>query len=698
MKHLILSIVLLSVAAFAQANITDETIVARDTIEYTAYQIDPELDYNAGHFIYTLYGVDQQDKNWRSQLNYRAEIPYGEFSDDDFALSSGGKNYNYIRPTNNPDKFYSYQHLDASIANDETGTTIEVNGLINDLGTWRRVLIHGFIPNVQPLDTVDIDFGHAYVTPTSYVDVAYCRVDASNADYTLTTGIMTAHLEAKTYYTADMLLPELVTSAGDTIAPKDVELVVSEAGDFLAFDMNLLSEEQIIYHITFDNNSGAIIVTDTTYIDCNQTSIENLTEMYGMYQILGQAGDTYVSLAVRPEVIEQSLLYYAPEDFNLTYTFIANLAESTMTSIASARAILESIGDKKYNLTALLMTNKSVCYKVTMPVGYSILPEAVDTINVDFGNGVGRVEYTHGMGYVGFVLSKEDDIDIHFTFYNGYNLSGTFGTEYFVWDDDFNPCYVTTYMPNGLIKFSDLKAAQVQLDSVGDVLHITLDCINLRDTLYHCTAQLDSKTILRDTVCDVSTAADYSMVAYQYADEESPTTYRMQLQHVAEWDEDGNPLGDYEVWDFRFMPDPEWDGIQGEYGYSEGNMQLNEHIIVEGNTEILLKPVAGTLTIVADEKVDVLVGEQEYTTHLYSIDCEFVAENLSIYTLVGENMLECVNVATGELVELSEDIVDAIVEAMRENGTDVQKVMRNGQLVIISGEQEYSVLGYRLNK
>ena len=97
--------------------------------------------------------------------------------------------------------------------------------------------------------------------------------------------------------------------------------------------------------------------------------------------------------------------------------------------------------------------------------------EAKDTIFIDFGEGVGRMDYSQGLGMLGIVLVDDGDIDVHVAAYNNLRLSGTIYSDYF----DYNGCYLTTYLAEGSTRFTDIKPAQMTLSSIGDTLHITLD-------------------------------------------------------------------------------------------------------------------------------------------------------------------------------------------------------------------------------
>ncbi len=86
-----------------------------------------------------------------------------------------------------------------------------------------------------------------------------------------------------------------------------------------------------------------------------------------------------------------------------------------------------------------------------------------------------------------------------------------------------------------------------------------------------------------------------------------------------------------------------------------------------------------------------------YHTHWYSINAEFVAENGIIYTLMGDNILLCVDSDTEELVELSESELTALEDVLSEQGYRIEKVLENGQILIRRAEATYDLQGRKMH-
>lgn len=694
-----LTIITLCAVLFAPISIAvmasplDE-IVAADTIYITSPDaITPELDYNHKLFIFGIVGPDQTSTEWKTQIHYNSDSPYGTFTDEDFGLQGEGKSYNFIRPKNKDWEFYSYTHLDATVQRTPEAIVLDINGLINSYGKWRRVLVHAEIPTPQPSEEINIDLGVVSVLPNAFL--GYTILSASNADYKLEFGLNGySELKPGTYYQVELLRPELIRLPADTLWAADATLIITENGDQKGLMFNLLSRQNILYHIAM--HTAPIVAKDTVDISCNIGQLYDYSLEYNIVEFYGESSDFNVTLAVLPQVIIQSQLIINPEDVVLAFTTLTRRDDQSLIRIAQASAtieILDPTDPRKKMIHAQLIATNQTLYRVDIPFGFSYLPEAKDTINIDFGEGVGRVDYTQGIGYMGLVLTLPNQLDIHLVFYNGMSLSGDFDPDYF----DYSGCYLTTYSPNGLIKFTDIKAAQMRLDSINDTLRITLDAYAINDTMYHTTALLTPKMALNDATYDINYFDGVQMVALMETRIADTTLFYMQLQYADDWDEDGYPVGDAQLWTYRFY-NTHIDGIEGIFGYSDGTMDPNQyHTIYEGGTEILIAPVAGTISFEVAMEATMEIMGQTYHTHLYNIISEFVGENNKTYTLSGINAIICIDAETGDFIELSEqNIILALQQVFALPGDQVSKLLHNGQILIRHNNTLYDTRGQRV--
>lgn len=697
---------LLSTTTNAQA------VVAADTLSITVNSIVPELNPNINDYTFSFYGSDNTGKSQKVQIRYNSPSMYGTFTNNDFYNwdgSQGTGSYNYIRRTDSDLGFYAFKNELTAIVADSVGATIlDVNGLINVYGKWTRVLLHGVIPAPAPDDTISLDLGQATVIPMDQFGYTYLRIDAANPTYSLAFGIAGLNaLQAGTYYQSEMLRPDLVQLPDDTIPMSNALLVVTNRTDgYHDLSLDLLSESNILYHISM--HTGEVIATDTIEVVCPNGLIQNLTEMYGIYQLAGVSSNYQIAIGLTPGVIEQSQLAFTNDSVSLAHTRILDVAGERLIQIQQASGWFEPDSTAflpRMLVHADLLAITGTLYRVTFPVGGSQMPVATDTTYVDCGDYVGRLDYTYGAGYLALVVGNED-VDAHVLVYNGLQMTGSFGTDMFVYESEDYQSHITIYNdPNVDYLFSDIQAAEMRMDSIGDTVHIQLNVVTKSLHMFCFTANLLPTYALSDSevtyTINTPILDDGAMVAIRLDKFGNEQTFRLQFQRSDNWDEEGQPVGDdYEFWNFIFMQDSV-DGMGGTYGYSAGTLMEDAfHYIVEHGTEILLAPMAGTLTLNVGSAVTIpaaaLGTATDYHTHLYSVQADMVMQNGIIYHLTGTNFLLCIDLITEQWVELSEQVITAIDEVLAPEHMRVKKVLRNGMLLIETTDATYNLHGTRV--
>ncbi|MGN0235536.1 MAG: hypothetical protein ACI4BD_04370 [Paludibacteraceae bacterium] len=658
----------------------EDEIVAKDTITLNLPEVLTEPDPNQGLYTVTFKGTDHAGSAWKVQLRYTAESMCGEFTDSDFYNLDGTQGqgcYNYLRAQDNDMYFFPFGHVQATITQTSGEIRFEVNALYEKFtNRWSRVLVHAVLPTPAPKDTVEMDMGIVSEIPNGFYQCTL--LEAANTDYLLTFGVSgTEPLHVGTYYMADLIRPELVRLAdNDTIVAASAEMEVTNREDgSLNLLLNMRSNQDTLYCLSMQ--TGTLPITDTVEVECLRGQLFDQTEIYNMYQFYGESDRYTVALAVLPGVVTGAMQTIPADSILTAYSAVVRLQDTATIRVAAAQAqIVESTLEGKKDLKAELKGTNGVQYNVTIPLGYSLLPETRDTVFIDFGEGVGRIDYSRGLGLLGLVLVDDGDIDVHVAAYNNLRLSGTIYSDYF----DYEGCYLTTYIAEGSTRFTDIKLAQMTLDSIGDTLHITLDAIAANDTLYHFTAYMPPKYALtgQDITYDISCDNGVNMIALTG----DSLIYTMQFQRADQWTEDYEPLGDVELWTFRLAQDVK-NAIAGVYSFSEGTLDAAQRfVLIEGGTEIYLSPVAGTLTITAQETAVVEWGSTTYRTHLYGVSAEVVAANGLTYHLSGDNYLLCLNAETGEVVELSEGLAQAVANAWAAKGYRVRKILRDGEVLL----------------
>lgn len=698
-------------------NVEWNKIVAKDTLTISVESIVPEPDPNAGTYTFSFLGPDNKGVRQKVQIEYRSESMYGTFVNNDFRNwdgSEGSGTYNYMRPTNSDFQFYPFKNeLSAVVADSMGATVIDVNGLANIFGKWTRVLLHGVIPAPAPDDTVAIDLGQLSVIPMNQLGYKYLRLDAANEDYSLAFGIVGIDaMKAGTYYQADLLRPDLVSLPDDTIPMSSATLVVTDADNgYHNLVLTMLGTDNVLYEVSM--HTGAVVVTDTVQVVCQNGLIQDLSEMYGFYQIAGTCADYQVTIALNPGVIEKSLREFTNDSVNLAYTRLLDVAANQLVYVQQASGRIEKDSTSfmpRVVVYADLQGINGTLYQVTLSVSGSPLPEVVDTVTVDCGEGVIRVDYTRGIGMAGLVLSHQVGEEVrsaNVVFFTGAQLGGIYEDEYFDYEADYAMYVSRVWMDHSgatdtiRTYFTDINVAQMRIDSINDTIHVMLDAYAKNDTLYRFTAWMAPKQALTGESHEylVTTNDDCDMIGIRLPLENNQAIYSLGLQRAV-LDNEGNIDGDAEIWKFVIFQ-TDWDGIQGEYGYSAGNMDDTEyHVIYEGGTEIYLAPVAGTLHVTAmQQELFNLPEIGLYRAWIYAINAQILAENGQFYNVTGQTYMLCIEIIDDQnerMVELTEQMMTAIEQTLGEQGLRVKKVLRNGMILIEQGDRSYSISGARV--
>lgn len=679
---------------FAQAHTPTDSIV------FTATSIVAELDPNSNNYCFTLKG-NANDTPWKMQIDYYADSEFGTFGDTEFRLpKAGGSSTNWIRKDDGTYKTYYGYSLTATVGLNAGVTVIDLEGLYreNKAGQdtiWHAVKVHAEMEPLTPKATHQLDLGQVAIVPNTFLD--YLIMEAANDDYTLAFGLSgLKQLPAGTFYRTEMIRPDLVARAtGDTIAPLYAQLEVRDSTvvGLHQLTLDLYDTDTVLYRIAM--HTDTITIRDTIDVACKSAEIADYSNMFNMLQVTGLTPDYQVAFAIKPGIFVNAMTEIPNDSVDLSYTQLYRRADNTLIRVQQATGRFAALAD---TIFANLVGTDNILYRVCFPLVNNALPEATDTTYIECGSNVGRLDYTHGAGLLGLVIGN-DDADVHITVNNELQMKGYFAPDAFIYNEP--KAYVTTYTENdGVIRFSDIQAAEMQMDSIGNMVDIQLKVVTITSRMYWFHAQLQPTRALTDNEVEytINNAAtdDGMMVAFRMAKQGDNATYRLQFQRSDEWTESGEMSGDnYEIWDFGFSQD-QIDGISGTYGYAAGTLNDdNYHFVMEHGTEILLQPMAGTLTITAGEAVTIPASVLgfEYHTHLYTVEARLVAENNHIYHITGQNFLLCVDYNTSTYLEFTEQQISALNDVLMEQGLKARKVMRNGIILIEKGEKKFTAEG-----
>lgn len=676
-RFILIFVALISMFSFSlHAQSADEKL-----IEFTAEHAVMEDNPKQQNYNITIFSPDGQ---WKMQLNYHADGMFGTFTNDDFDLSGSGKNYNYVRNPKNDMVFYSFVDMNVTVADEGTLYRVNANCLTNNN---MRFIVEATIDAPEAKETRTDDLGYARLEPNYFYGT--WAIYAENDNYRLGYGVVGEELLG-TFYRADILMPELY----DKKAGKNVNVLTASAahtkdGENTNFKIDILSEDLVLYSLTMFNGPYDIEITDEKTVDIHGAVLQDLTDFYGCYQFGGVNNDYGMALAVKPEVIMSGRKTWGKDDFLMQFTKLVTLSDQISIPIFDIQTQLDT-EDDILTLKSEVTSMDGVLYHVTMYMDNGAAPVATDTLNIDFG-AVRVLDYTKGVGTIGLGAAVQGKYQIR-CYFDAYTLNGEFKNDDILLDMS---DIMVVNEQSGTYVFHDAKYVTASMNIEGQRTNITIDMIGVDDVLYHATMYLDSLQCMKDMQLSIDAKDNVRMIAIQESDGEDYAEYTLQFQDMDKvYDKFDNIVGDGYVLSYYFGHNGKA-AVADTYGYSTGTLAEDEyHTFFEKGCEVRIAPVAGTLSLVPTQEVKITIGSEEVTSYMYNVESQFVGQNNVLYKAVGENYLLCLN--TDEQWVNMEESATAIEKVLAEKGFRVQKVLKDGKILIQKDSKTFDLQGKQI--
>lgn len=636
-------------------------------IEFVSTNATMEDNPKKKNYNITIFSPDN---DWKMQLNYYSDSMFGTFGNEDFHLSSDGRNYNYVRNPKNDMVFYSFTDMNVSVVDEGTVYRVKANCLTNNN---MRFIVEATIEAPQPKETFEDNLGFARVEENPFYGTY--AIYAENDNYKLSYGVVGEDLISN-FYRADMLMPEL----HDKKADKDINIIYATAlhtkeGSKTNMTVDLLSEDHILYRLSMYNDTTFNIeIKREENIIITGGNLQDVTEMYGCFLFSGANPQYQLGVAVRPESVEGGKVEWTRDDLIMQYTRLYLVEQDDYVVIYDINAVMEKT-DKALILKADITSMDGTLYHITMLVeqeGY--MPEPNKTVNIDFGH-VKMLDFTKGIGIIGLGAVLPGKYQLR-AYLNTSKFEGDFTSSDFVMDMcDIMVVSGSTYV------FHDAKYVNAKMEKQEERILVTLDMYGIDDVLYHTTMYIDPLNCLQEECFyPISYMNGISMMAIREGDDEYGE-YTLQLQNLENtFDENDNIIGD--GYYFSFYLGHSGKALGGNYGYSDGTLAEDEyHGFYEKGCEVRVAPVAGTLQLKPMQQVAVDLGPMMLNTYLYAISFQFVGQNGTIYHGDGGNVLLCID-EEGTPLNITEEVAQAIDKTLAEQGYHVRKVLRDGQIII----------------
>ena len=647
-------------------------------IEFYSENATMEDNPKQNNYNITIFSPDGQ---WKMQLNYDSESMFGTFGNKEFRMDGNGKNYNYVRNPKNDMVFYSFVDMDVTVTDEGTCYRIKTNCLTNNK---MRFKVEAVIAAPKAKETRQDNLGYARIQPNGFYGTY--AIYAENENYKLGYGIVGNELLG-TFYRADLLMPELY----DKKADKDITVLTATAvhkkdGENTIMTIDILSEDLIQYQLTMFNGAYEIEVKEEKDITFTNVILQDLSDMYGCYQF-GAANDDYqMSIAIASEAITSGKTEWKKDELLMQYTNLLINAEERLVDIFDINVKMEVQG-KLVLVHADVTSMDGILYHVTMryePGGY--MPEPEKTVNIDFGH-VSMLDYSQGLGLIGVGAVKPGEYQMRFYMY-AHDLEGDFVTDDFYMD----ACDMMVVNGNKYV-FHDAKYVKANMVKEDGVTRITVDMYCVDDVLYQGTMYIDDlKCMKEDAVYPIDMASATTMIAMQMGNEDNYAEYEMQLQNIGNvYDDNDMIVGDGYLFSFYFGH--EGNGVAGKYGLSDGTLAEGQvQMFFENGCEVRVGTVACTLDLKPLQSINVPVMGKNQKTCLYQINFMLLGENGVIYSGEGKNYLLCIDLE-GNLVDIVEDSVTAINEALAPEGLKVRKVLKDGKIIVEKNGSKFDVQG-----
>lgn len=632
-----------------------------DTIRFTASSMLLEDNPNQNNYNFTLYSPDGE---WKVQLNYNAESMFGTFTSEDFDLTGNGKNYNYARNPKNDMMFYSFVDIVCTVSASTTEYYLTANCLTSNN---KRFLIEGTMEAPIPTDSVEIDLGYAKAICNNFYETFTFK--AENENYKLEYGIVSQRIDG-TFYTADLLKPELF----DKNANSDIEIVRGTAyhrisNDTTYLTLHALDNHKKLYKINMYNCARVVDVTaeDSIYFHSN-TMLQDLTELYGCYQLAAINDEWAVSIALLPDAFENGTKSWSMEDIFMPYTMLIHLSDEKTLDLCNVNVRMEEENEPYlYAFYSDILTDDGTLYHVKMRFEDTpYIPAARDTVNINFGT-ISVLDYSKGSGIVGLGAIRPNKYQLRLYLYTDV-LEGNYTSDYLVTDHS-----DLLLIDESTLKFRDIVRANTYITETDGTKYVIADVLTTDTILYHTKMIIPNLKCMNDTTIDLSNA---QMVAIQSVNQEinekEYSEYRLQFQNTSN-------VAFQQVFSFYFPH--EGKGIAGEYGYSAGTLATDEyHTFIESNIEVRVGAIAGTLNFTPVESLTLKSG---YKTTIYDTHFQFLGQNGAIYTADAHQYLICVD-NEGNKVNMEEPELSDLNQIIEERGWKVKKMLKNGIFIIDS--------------
>ena len=306
------------------------------------------------------------DKNgiYTSFLIYSDQV-VGEYTQDDMYAAYA----NYIMFVDGTDTtFVDFLGFDMAITKEGQTYNLVADALGSDTIMYHITMSY---TKPAPTDTIDIVATNMVIDEYEFWGMYFCEVSASNADYTVTLDMANGlPLGELTYedFNVEYSSVYRIADATEIVLDDIISATVTEVDGQRAIKAQVVGVDNILYNL--DLSYVIPEATDTVNVVFDQAAVATYYAQFGDYYIYNESKDYLVSLDIFEE--EGNLMgEYTAEDFDLEYTQVGVVADSTVVTIVDAKAVVTPVEEDIVHIVAELLGQNGTLYIINTDVDVS---------------------------------------------------------------------------------------------------------------------------------------------------------------------------------------------------------------------------------------------------------------------------------------------------------------------------------------
>ena len=283
----------------------------------------------------------------------------GEYTEDDMYVAYA----NYIMFVDGTDTtFVDFLGFDMAITKEGQTYNLVADALGSDTIMYHITMSY---TKPAPTDTIDIVATNMVIDEYEFWGKYFCEVSASNADYTVTLDMANGlPLGELTYedFNVEYSSVYRIADATEIVLDDIISATVTEVDGQRAIKAQVVGVDNILYNL--DLSYVIPEATDTVNVVFDQAAVATYYTQFGDYYIYNESKDYLVSLDIFEE--EGNLMgEYTAEDFDLEYTQVGVVADSTVVTIVDAKAVVTPVEEDIVHIVAELLGQNGTLYIVS---------------------------------------------------------------------------------------------------------------------------------------------------------------------------------------------------------------------------------------------------------------------------------------------------------------------------------------------